>query len=119
MITIDNRLSSYRHEILFIGESMSTAAAEMDDMRESADWMVPSDDRILELIREHGNLTPKAIEAFGGPVRQHASRRCAKLAEYGLLERVYRGLYGITDEGEAYLDEELDASDLESIEDIE
>ncbi|WP_195892541.1 MarR family transcriptional regulator [Halopiger goleimassiliensis] len=86
-------------------------------MRESADWMVPSDDRILELIREHGNLTPKAIEAFGGPVRQHASRRCAELAKYGLLERVYRGLYGITDKGEAYLDEELDASELEPIQD--
>jgi len=88
-------------------------------MRESADWMVPSDDRILELIREHGNLTPKAIEAFGGPVRQHASRRCAKLTEYGLLNRVYRGLYGITDTGEAYLDEELDAGELEPLEEVE
>jgi predicted transcriptional regulator len=79
--------------------------------------MVPSDDRILELIREHGNLTPSAIEAFGGPVRQHASTRARKLAEYGLLEQVYRGLYGITEEGEAYLDEELDASELEPVED--
>jgi hypothetical protein len=75
--------------------------------------MTPSDDRILELIREHGNLTPKAIEDFGGPVRQHASSRCSTLATYGLLRKVHRGLYGITEEGRAYLDEELDASTLE------
>ncbi|MFB6194372.1 MAG: PhiH1 repressor, partial [Halobaculum sp.] len=36
-------------------------------MRQPADWMVPSDDTILELIREHGNLTPRAIEDLGGP----------------------------------------------------
>ncbi|UIO98921.1 PhiH1 repressor [Halobaculum sp. CBA1158] len=91
---------------------MSTATAPLDNMRQAADWMVPSDDRILELVRQHGNLTPKAIEDFGGPVRQHASTRCSTLAEYGLLIRVHRGLYGITDEGRAYLDEELDANTL-------
>ncbi len=31
-------------------------------MRQEAEWMVPSDDKILELIREYGNLTPTAIE---------------------------------------------------------
>lgn len=95
---------------------MSTRITNQDEMRQSAEWMTPSDDRILELIREHGNLTPIAIDDFGGPVRQHASRRCAKLAEYGLLQRVHRGLYGLTDEGRAYLDEELDASELEPVE---
>ncbi|WP_176765212.1 MarR family transcriptional regulator [Halovenus aranensis] len=84
-------------------------------MRESADWMTPADDRILELIREYGNLTPGAIEAKGGPVSDHASRRAKKLAQCGLLTQVHRGLYGITDSGEAYLDEELDASELEPV----
>ncbi|QZA88393.1 PhiH1 repressor [Salinarchaeum sp. IM2453] len=88
-------------------------------MRQSADWMVPADDRILELIREHGNLTPSAIEAFGGPTSDHASRRAKKLASYGLLNQVHRGLYGITDLGESYLDEELDASELEPVESAE
>ncbi|ELZ96032.1 PhiH1 repressor-like protein [Haloferax mucosum ATCC BAA-1512] len=84
-------------------------------MRKSAGWMVPSDDRILELIREYGNLTPSAVSHFGGPSRQHASGRMSKLAEYGLLNQVYRGLYGITDNGRAYLDEDLDASTLEPV----
>ncbi|WP_434531066.1 MarR family transcriptional regulator [Haloarcula sp. NS06] len=82
-------------------------------MRKQADWMTPSDDRILELIREYGNLTPSAIAAKGDISRQHASQRCGELAKYGLVTRVHRGLYGITDDAVAYLDEELDASTLE------
>ncbi|MEF8825271.1 MAG: PhiH1 repressor [Halapricum sp.] len=62
-------------------------------------------------------LFAKAIEHFGGPSRQYASERCSKLAEYGLLKRIYRGLYGITDAGKGYLDENLDASELEPTED--
>lgn len=84
-------------------------------MRKPAEWMVPTDDRILELIREQGNLTPGAIEALGGPSADHVSRRAKKLAEYGLLEQIHRGLYGITEKGTAYLDEELDAAELEVV----
>jgi len=97
---------------------MSIATDTTDDMRQDADWMVPSDDRILELVREHSNLTPTAIEELGGPTAGHARNRCPKLAEYGLLRRISRGLYGITDEGLAYLDEELDASTLDPVEDV-
>jgi len=106
-----------RHKPVTTGEDMSTAQAPTDDMRQRADWMVPSDDVILELIRDHGNLTPSAIEAKGGPVRQHASTRCGQLVQYGLLTQVHRGLYGLTDDGRAYLDEDLDASDLEPVDD--
>lgn len=95
---------------------MTHAPNNSDEMRQSAEWMVPSDDRILELIREHGNLTPTAIEDLGGPTAGHARNRCPKLAEYGLLERISRGLYGITEAGEKYLNEDLDASELEASE---
>ena len=96
---------------------MSTLEEMTDVMRNRADWMVPSDDRILELIREHGNLTPIAIHEFGGPSRQYSSSRCKELARYGLLDQVHRGLYGITEEGRAYLNEDLDASELEPVHD--
>lgn len=89
-----------------------------NEMRQSAEWMVPSDDRILELVREYGNLTPTAIEDLGGPTAGHARNRCPVLAEYGLLDRISRGLYGITDEGEAYLNEELDVSELKGETDV-
>lgn len=100
-----------------IGGDMSTVIRDCDQMRQPAEWMVPADDRILELIRDQGNLTPGAIEKFGGPVSDHASRRARKLARYGLLEQIHHGLYRLTDEGRAYLDEELDASTLEPVED--
>lgn len=86
-------------------------------MRQSADWMVPIDDRILEAIRDYGNLTPRAVSREGDTPRvdigrKYAGERCRELARYGLLERIDRGLFGITDEGRAYLGEELDASTL-------
>ena len=95
---------------------MSVATNPADNMRQDADWMVPSDDTILELVREHGNLTPQAIDDLGGPSAGHARNRCPKLADYGLLVMISRGLYNITDDGRAYLDEELDAAELEPVE---
>jgi len=79
--------------------------------------MDPIDDRILELFREKGNLNPAAVEKFGVSSSNHASRRCSKLAKYGLLNRIAPGLYSITEEGLAYLDEDLDASTLQPTED--
>ena len=96
-----------------------TARTLTDDVpRDPADWMVPIDDRILELIRERGNLNPAAIEKFDITSANHASRRCSQLARYGLLERIAPGLYGLTDEGRAYLDEDLDAGELEPVDDV-
>jgi len=103
-------------QILHIGKYMSAVTTNTDEMRQPAEWMVPTDDRILELIREEGNLTPGAIEVLGGPSSDHASRRAKKLSQHGLLEQIHRGLYRLTDEGRAYLDEELDAADLEPVE---
>jgi len=91
-------------------------------VREPADWMARADDRILEVIRDEGNMTPLALSREGERERldigrKYAGIRCRELADYGLLERVDRGLYRITDKGLAYLDEELDASELEPVDD--
>lgn len=98
---------------------MSVVRDTDDVVRQPAEWMQPVDDRILEIFREEGNLTPAAIEKFGGPSADHASRRCKKLAQYGLITQIVTGLYRLTEEGRAYLDEELDASELEPVEDGE
>lgn len=110
-------LSSFSNYSTVLGDIMSTVPNSSDDMREPAEWMSPSDDRILELLREHGNLTPQAVEDFGGPTAGHAQNRLPELTRYGLTERISRGLYQITDQGESYLDEELDATELEPIDD--
>ncbi|MFD1599337.1 winged helix-turn-helix domain-containing protein [Halobellus rarus] len=96
---------------------MTVLDKAMDVMRKSADWMVPSDDRILELLREHGNLTPQAVDDLGGPSAGHAQDRLPTLTKFGLTERISRGLYRISEKGIAYLDEDLDASELEPVDD--
>jgi len=88
---------------------------DSEDVRQRADWMVPVDERILEAIEEEGNLSPLALEKpFDVTSKSHASDRLSLLARYGLVERVARGLYRITDEGEAFLAGDLDASTLEA-----
>nr|WP_256948978.1 winged helix-turn-helix domain-containing protein [Halorubrum ezzemoulense] len=85
-------------------------------MRQRAEWMKPVDDQILELMKDEGNLTPRAVEDFGIAVSDYAGDRFAVLRRYGLVERISRGLYRLTDDGRAYLDEELDAAELDPVE---
>ncbi|WP_090618292.1 helix-turn-helix domain-containing protein [Natrinema salaciae] len=75
--------------------------------------MRPVDEHIMETMRDEGNLTPQAVENFSVCSRSHASVRLSKLADYGLVERIAQGLYRLTDDGRAFLNEELDASKLE------
>lgn len=74
----------------------------------------PGDDRILESVRADGNLNPAALADRTGYSREYCSKRCSALASYGLLYYVHEpsGLYGLTDDGRAYLNAELDASEL-------
>jgi len=84
-------------------------------MRYSGDWMTLADDRILEYIRENESGSPSKIKK-GGKIRytsQHIGRRCRKLAENGLLKHLGNGVYMITDDGEAYLDGQLDTETMQ------
>ncbi|QCW05217.1 ArsR family transcriptional regulator [Natrinema pallidum] len=81
--------------------------------------MRPVDERIMETMRDEGNLTPQAVDNFGVCSRSHASVRLSKLNEYGLVDRIAQGLYRLNESGRAFLDEELDASELEPVEDTE
>jgi len=83
-------------------------------MRRSGSWQSVWDDRILEWMRENEDAgTPKKLKESGliRVSQPHISRRCRKLAENGLLREIGNGAYVITDEGEAYLDEEYDAEE--------
>lgn len=92
---------------------MGTNRATVDVARQRADWMRPVDEYIMETMRDEGNLTPQAVENFGVCSRSHASVRLSKLSKYGLVERIAQGLYRLTDDGRAFLNEKLDASELE------
>lgn len=80
-------------------------------MRKSGTWMTIWDDRILETIRKEGAKPVGELAKEEGLRISHSSvsRRCKKLSEHGLLTPLGNGVYTITDEGKAYLDEEYDA----------
>jgi predicted transcriptional regulator len=100
---------------------MAVTAAFEDVRRQRAEWMRPVDDQILETLFDKGNLTPQALENLGVCTRSHASTRLSKLRHYGLVKHVadVKGLYGITDEGREFLNGELDASELDPIDEGE
>jgi len=74
--------------------------------------MRPVDEHIMEVMRDEGNMTPQALDEFDVAAANYARDRLSELTRYGLVERLSRGLYRLTDEGRSFLDEELDASDL-------
>ncbi|WP_121820537.1 PhiH1 repressor [Halostella salina] len=84
-------------------------------MRHSGTWMTVWDDRILEYIRETEGESASVGELANSDIihvsNSHVSRRCRKLAEKGLLLPLGNGVYGMTDEGEAYLDGEYNAEE--------
>lgn len=90
-------------------------------MRKSGAWMTIWDDRILEYVAEHDGASVGELEA-SGYVRvsnAHVSRRCAKLADHGLLRPLGNGVYVITDRGEAYLAGDLDTAEAAPEESLE
>lgn len=84
-------------------------------MREPGEWMqLPIDERILEALASSGMiLSPAVVSINIDKSRDEVNRRLSKLVEYGLVRRVQRGYYEITDDGERYLTGELSGAELE------
>lgn len=82
-------------------------------------WMVSADWIILFFMSEHRwrfAATPSVVAANCGISQSHANRRCKKLGDAGLLERLEdRGYYRISDAGMRYMLGELDQEDLEEM----
>lgn len=75
--------------------------------------MVLADDRILEYLREEEAATPSDMvkSGFVRYSNTYISQRLSKLAERGLVKKISRGVYTITERGEQYLDGEIDTSE--------
>jgi len=73
------------------------------------------DDRILEYIRENegGRVGEMYEQDLFRVSKSQISRRCRRLADHGLLRPLGNGVYIMTDDGRRYLDEELDAGELQ------
>jgi len=73
--------------------------------RHGADWMVISDDRILDIILVEGTASPTELarqdHIFVG--RSHINKRLIKLSDNELLEQRGNGIYALTREGIGYI----------------
>lgn len=66
--------------------------------------MTRGDNHILEFLHEKEIVaTPKVIALNIDFTRQYVNERIARLAAAGLLDRIQRGVYQISDLGERYL----------------
>ncbi len=75
---------------------------------------LPIDDRILEILSDTDIILSPAVIAINiDKSRDEVNRRLSELTDKGLVIRVKRGYYRITDIGEAYLQGEEDLRDLE------
>ena len=82
-------------------------------MREPVEEMqLPIDERILEALANGLVLSPAVIALNIDKSRSEVNRRLSELVCIGLVERVKRGYYEITDAGEQYLSGDLDPDEF-------
>lgn len=83
-------------------------------MRQPADWMTPMDDRVLAVLNAGLILSPTIIVYNIDKSLEAVARRPSELSKAGLVNRIERGRYEISDQGRAYLDGELDTRRLKN-----
>ncbi|WP_306059172.1 hypothetical protein [Natronococcus wangiae] len=77
----------------------------------SAEWMEPLDDEILELLQDEDVFMPDQIADEVEPRAPHVAYRCRELADHGLVTKHAPGMYDITERGERYLAGDLESDD--------
>lgn len=83
-------------------------------MRPRVDWMTQADERILEFLHEKDIVaSPTVIAANIDYTAEYISRRCRKLAEASLLQRVDPSNYRLTELGERFLNGDVDAKEFQ------
>ncbi len=74
---------------------------------------MPIDDRILEALATSGLVLSPSVIAFNiDKSRSEVNRRLSALVDHGLVARVKRGYYKITEAGEQYLAGDIDPANL-------
>lgn len=79
--------------------------------RHCAEWMKREDERILEFLKENGLSSARLIsnEVFEKVSTGHVAERLGMLRYAGLVSKTGLTSYELTEEGQRYLDGELDA----------
>lgn len=79
-------------------------STDPSSVRPPAEWMTPLDDHVLELFYESRLVLTPAVIAYNLDYsRAEVNRHLSTLVDAGYVERVERGKYALTPDGEAYL----------------
>jgi predicted transcriptional regulator len=85
-------------------------------MRPRVEWMTQGDERILEFLAEKDIVaSPSVIGANIDYTGEYISRRCRKLADAGLIQRVDASNYRLTEIGDDFLSGDISQSDLSEL----
>lgn len=91
-----------------------------EDMHRHVSWMVPADVSILDYMSHSRTSmgrfsvqTPNTMAINTGYSNRHTSARAQVLAKHGLLDRVDKGQYRLTDRGKLVVDKEIEPEALE------
>jgi repressor of nif and glnA expression len=77
--------------------------------------MTQADERIMEFLQEKDIVaSPSVIAANIDYTGEYISRRCRKLADAGLLQRVDASNYRITEIGERFLEGDVEEDEIDS-----
>lgn len=83
-------------------------------MRPRVEWMTQADERILEFLADKEIVaSPSVIAVNIDYTKEYISRRCNKLEDAGLIQRVEARNFRITNLGRGYLDGTLDTDRLD------
>lgn len=86
-------------------------------MRPRVDWMTQADERVLEFLQDKDIIaSPSVIAANIDYTAEYISRRCRKLADAGLIQRVDASNYRLTKFGKRFLEGDVVAEELQQAE---
>ncbi|MFB6130543.1 MAG: ArsR family transcriptional regulator [Salinigranum sp.] len=103
------------HRIVQSGGSLTMLVRDPATIRLPPSWMSPMDDDILELFHSADLvLTPTIIAYNLGYSREEVNRHLSELQEHGIVDRIERGKYCITPQGERYLEGQLRGTSVRS-----
>lgn len=92
------------HDDLQHGPWNERLLADAVDSRHHAEWMVPMDDAILEVLYASELVLTPAVVAYNlDRSREEVNRRLRELESEGFVERRDRGKYRLADRGRRYL----------------
>lgn len=93
-----------------------------DGMHRHVDWMVPADVVIMEFLdaartpRGQPSIqTPNTIALNTGYSNRHCSARAQELSERGLVERLGKGQYRLSDLGRRAVGDDISLEDLREL----